>query len=154
MNFKTVWDDYSRQIEAGFVFDISTLASLFQKFSICDSEITLETIGNGKPIGCFKITCGLGVALFPIYTVNMKEFSVWNSRFSSIKSRWECIDWFIPPYIGNGRINSILSRTFSFCDVSKERALDEFEYALPSLYTISDMCAFVEQVAGVFFLVM
>lgn len=147
MNFKTIWAEYSRRIEAGIIFDVNALLSLFHNHHISDAEIVLDSIGNGKNIDCFKIKCSLGLAFFPIYTINMKEFNSWGLREISIKKNWECIDWFIPPYISNGHISSVLSRTFSLCNVYKERALDEFEYALPSLYTIPDMCVFVEQVA-------
>ncbi|QOV65822.1 hypothetical protein [Kosakonia pseudosacchari] len=147
MNFKAIWEEYSRKIEAGNIFDVNALLSLFQSHHIFDAEIILGSIGNGKAIDCFKIKSSIGLAFFPVYTTNMKEFSSWDLRMTSIKKKWECIDWFIPPYISNGSISSVLSRTLRLCDVSKERALDEFEYALPSLYTIPDMCVFVEQVA-------
>lgn len=147
MDFKTVWNEYAEKIESGVVFNITTLTELFGSHDINNQSITLDSIGNGLSLKCFRVECELGVAFFPFYTIQMREFDRWSERFSSIKSRWESIDWFIPPYIMNAHINSAMSRAFVFCDIAKERALDEFEHALPSLYTIPDMCTFVEQVA-------
>lgn len=147
MNFKTIWDAYSKKIESGVVFDISSLSLLFEQHGITVAEITVDGLGNGLSLSCFKIKCSLGVAFFPLVTVRMEKFKDWDSRFILIKRRWEFIDWFIPPYLMMGHINTTLKRTFSYCFGHQERALDEFEYALPLLYTISDMCVFVEQVA-------
>lgn len=147
MEFKTVWDKYAEKIESGVVFDIKTLTELFGDYNIHNPSIKVDSIGNGLYLDCFRVECELGVAVFPFYTIHMDEFNRWGERLSSIKFRWECIDWFIPPYIMNMHIDSAMSRVFTFCETSKERALDEFENALSSLYTIPDMCTFVEQVA-------
>lgn len=147
MNFKTVWDKYADKIESGAVFDTNTLAELFANYNIKVQKIQLDSIGNGFPMRCFNIECELGTAIFPLHTNRMSDFNKWADRFSSIKTRWECVDWFIPPYIMNMHVNNSMSRAFGICNLSKERALDEFEHALPSLYTIPDMCTFVEQVA-------
>ncbi|HCN5164553.1 TPA: hypothetical protein N6X11_004855 [Escherichia coli] len=145
MDFKTVWNEYAGKIESGVVFNIKTLTELFCSHGINNPTITLDSIGNGLSLKCFRVECDLGVAFFPFFTIQMSEFDGWSERFSSIKSQWEIIDWFIPPYLMNTHINNAMSRVF--CDTSKERALDEFEHALPSLYTMPDMCTFVEQVA-------
>lgn len=147
MDINRIWYKYSRKIESGFTFDIKTLSKFLNDLGVNEPIVTLIHVGNGLPLETYQIETGEVIALFPVYTVSMDAFSKWESRFSSIKSRWEYIDWFIPPYIRMGHISKTMERVFSYYNISQERALDEFEHAIPTLYTIPDMCVFVEQVA-------
>lgn len=146
MNFKLAWDEYSKKIESGYTFDTQSLSDFLMAFNIPKPLVTINSVGNGLSLECFMIESGTKKALFPIYTVQMDGFKQWSSRFTAIKSMWEYIDWFIPPYIMNGHIESTMAQVFNFKNVSQERAQENFEHAITALYTIPDMCVFVEQV--------
>ncbi|MGE9806423.1 hypothetical protein ACQP3L_38285, partial [Escherichia coli] len=79
------------KIESGVVFNIKTLTELFCSHGINNPTITLDSIGNGLSLKCFRVECDLGVAFFPFFTIQMSEFDGWSERFSSIKSQWEII---------------------------------------------------------------
>lgn len=104
----------------------------------------LADVGTFNPTPCIVLTVQHGKACFP--TIPNSGDEDWRTRRKQHEKQadlWDKVEWFMPLWLPMGEISKLLA---SVQHVTRERALELFEYHTSTLYTLPFQAVCIEQI--------
>lgn len=104
----------------------------------------LENVGTFHPTPCIVLTVDGGKACFPTTPASGDEsWHIRRRQHDEQAALWDKVEWFMPLWLPMGEISKLLA---SVNHVTKERALELFEYHTSTLYTLAFQAVCIEQI--------
>ncbi len=101
-------------------------------------------VGAFYPTSCIVLTVEDGKACFPTTPISGDEnWHVRRKQHDDQAALWDKVEWFMPLWLPMGEISKLLA---SVQHVTRERALDLFEYHTSTLYTLPFQAVCIEQI--------
>lgn len=101
-------------------------------------------VGVFHPTPCIVLSVNGGRACFPTIPVSGDES--WETRRKQYEDQaalWDKVEWFMPLWLPMGEVSKLLG---SVRCVSRERALELFDYHTSTLYTLAFQAICIEQI--------
>lgn len=101
-------------------------------------------VGAFYPTPCIVLSVEDGKACFPITPISGDEdWQVRRKQHEDLAALWDKVEWFMPLWLPMGEISKLLA---SVEHVTREQALDLFEYHTSTLYTLPFQAVCIEQI--------
>ncbi|MDG5497923.1 hypothetical protein [Niveispirillum sp. BGYR6] len=141
--FKGLWYRFINSRQSG---DLTP--ELLEKWAgecgLTNQVATFQDVGVFNKTSSIVLTVDGGKACFPLVPASGDES--WKARRKAHDEQaalWNKVEWFAPLWVPVGKINALLS---SVKNVSKERAIDLFNYHTSTLYTVPFQAVCIEQI--------
>ncbi|MGP2684706.1 hypothetical protein [Serratia marcescens] len=141
--FNGIWQ---RSLNLGALSSLTP--ELIDKWA-CDKKLTnsvvkLEDVGLFYPTPCITLSVEGGKACFPTIPVSGDEnWYIRRKQHDEQAALWDKVEWFMPLWLPMGEVAKLLA---SVQNVTRERALELFQYHTSTLYTLAFQAVCIEQI--------
>lgn len=103
-----------------------------------------ENVGAFNPTPCIVLSVEGGNACFPIIPASGdNNWRLRRKQYEDQADLWDKVEWFMPLWLPMGDVSKLLA---SVQQVTKERALELFDYHMSTLYTLPFQAVCIEQI--------